>query len=43
VGLHQLFAVDSAPASLSFRYPACVFWSLRLFRDFTNFNVMSLD
>lgn len=28
---------------LSFRYPACVFWSLRLFRDFTNFNVMSLD
>ena len=27
----------------SFRYPACVFWSLRLFRDFTNFNVMSLD
>lgn len=27
----------------SFRYPASVYWSMSLFKDFTNFNVLSLE
>jgi len=27
----------------SFRYPASVYWTMTLFKDFTNFNVLSLE